>query len=197
MKSFVAVLCLTVCIILAGGPAQAVPITFDFSANPVADGLYSEIDLQNSGVKVHIFATDEDDKGQTVSKLGSGLGVFSGGTESKVLDGSGPDEWLHFNFDAPVKLLQVMFSLVQATDGFSLWVDGALVNSEAIPLTGLADFAVAGSRFDFGVMDNDDDYRIKKIVVDDFSVAPVPEPASWVLLSLGLAVLSTRVRRDR
>ena len=93
----------------------------------------------------------------------------------------------------------MLFSLVQAGDDYSLMVDGTLSQAGAIPLSGVENFAITGHQFDFGVMGRDDDYRLQQIVVDDLSdsSAPVPEPATWVLLLVGLVGLVGRYKLRR
>ena len=105
MKRFAVVLCLNVCSLFLSWPVLAVPINFDFSSSDIVDGLYPGLNLQVSGLQVQIQATDDDNLPQTISKLGTGLGVYSGGSDSKVIDGSSSYERLQLFFDYDVQLL--------------------------------------------------------------------------------------------
>jgi len=192
MKRFVAVLCLTCCSLFLSWPVLAVPITFDFSTNEITNGSHPALYIQTMGLNVQVSASE--DPHQTpllVHKYTGGLGVDSGSGDSKMVDNSGPDELLHFLFAKEVRLLQVIFSYVDSGDEYRLLVDGSLLLSEAIPSL-VVNYAANGSRFAFGATDSNDDYRIQQFTVDDLSAAPVPEPSTWILLLVGLAVLAGR-----
>ncbi|MBE9487449.1 MAG: PEP-CTERM sorting domain-containing protein [Desulfuromonadales bacterium] len=195
MKRFAVVLLGLICLFFHAGQVLAVPIVFDFSAG-IEDGLYSEVNVRESGLELCVFATDENDQSQMVSKLGTGLGVYSGNSDSKVLDGSGYDEWLHLFFSDEVRLLQVFFGTTEENDEFRLRVDGADALIKCSISAGDVELTLTGSQFDFGVTDANDDYRIKSITVD--TLVPVPEPATFLLLSCGIAgLVGFRQYRER
>lgn len=129
-----------------------------------------------------------------------GIGVNSGwGDDTWTLDGL-YDEWLTFTFDKAVKLISVTFSRIDPHDTWDIYVGKKLISDESnsnpyhfggkvsTSFTVLAD----GHRCNYYYCKSKDNFAIKS-----FSVAPVPLPASALLLIGGLAGLGFMRRRQK
>ena len=198
MKHSVFVLCLFVCVVFLASPVQAIPISFNFSSGENLE--LSSLALQTEGLQLAVAAADAAGAAAVITQTQEGLGVYRGGSDAKALDGYGVDDLLLFSFSSAVRLISVSFSLVEAGDSFTLLVDGNQYFKAPL-LTPYVDFVAGnfvGKLFVFSADEDRADYRIQQIIVDDLSAAPVPEPSSWMLLSLGVAGLAGfgRFRRN-
>jgi|GEM_PF-1487287 len=197
MKRFVVVLGLLVCSIFLAGPVLAVPVTFDFSSPESLD--HSALTLRVDDLQLDLLASDARGDEATITQNTDGLGVDRGGSDAAVLDGYGVDDLLIFSFRSSVSLISVDFSRIEEGDSFTLLVDDQRFYKSALE-TERFDFlseSLTGERFVFSADENKADYRIRQMVVDDLSAAPVPEPSSWIVLLIGLGCLVVGSRLGR
>jgi hypothetical protein len=180
-----------------GSPAQAAQITFSLvgSKAPATTFNYSD----PSGLTLSVTAL-----GQTINQNASGLGV-SGNNSSDV----DSNETIQFQFNQVVKLVNTVFSNIDADDQYTLWTGNTPASVVQQIIAG--SFAGVGERtttfpilvssnsrtaqvFQFSTFDSTDDYRLKSITVDDGKPTAVPTPAMLPgLVGLGLGVLRRRI----
>lgn len=152
-----------------------------------------------------------------VGRWGTGLGSqFSGDSDHKV-DGNGPDEIVLFDFGRKVTIERVWFSYFDHYDDFELGsYSGSTLNSYLSDLNISAawcsgscngysnDFGrstlnsaqkLMGSILGIGSDHESDQFKIKKIKVSYDDVAPVPLPASGLLLMGALGGIGLMRRR--
>lgn len=184
--------CVFFCLlVLFGTPTVfALPVTFDLTVSNTAF-TYSAIPTN-----LTVGASFEGGNSAEVTWTTSGLGVLASadGDTTKTLDGDALDA-LEFYFDRSVQLLMATFSWVNSQDHFSLLVDG-LEAFEKRPVLESFDFSqlgLFGDHFTFSAADGDDSFRISSITVN--APAPVPEPSTWLLLSVGIGGLAFGRRR--
>lgn len=121
----------------------------------------------------------------------SGIGVSNRRRDNPDIDGAIGDDWLTFSFNTAVQLISVAFGNVDSNDDWDVYVDGVRVANES----GSNPYffgGVVGSSFSVladGFFDN--------FTVSSFTVAPIPLPASSLLLIGGLAGFGVMRRRKR
>ncbi len=183
-KTLLALLVLSI----VAGAAQAAPVTVTINFTQAVNHT-DFFDFGGLTLSISAFSTSGP---RSIFFGGSGLGVFGGGADDPQLDGLGPDETLRFVFSSPILLERVRFTLVGSNDDFTLDVDGSQFASG--DLSNVIDFGANGSTFDFSVLENNDDYKIKKITFT-FDTESVPEPGTLFLLSTGLLGAGILTRR--
>ncbi len=134
-----------------------------------------------------------------ISQFRNGIGVRTSWDDTGTLDGLF-DEWLTFAFKKAVRLVSVTFSHVDTSDDWDIYVGHTKVANEstqnpfyfgnviASSFKVLAD----GHKCGWFYCKSDDNFVIKS-----FTVAPVPLPATGLLLIGGLAGLGFMRRRKQ
>lgn len=186
----VVVLCLLVCLVSVGS-VFAIPITFDFAGESIANRYYEELSFSQDGLSlaVRAYLVDEFfsvEGAEEIAQTSSGLGVYTSGTDSGQLDDSFyKKELLAFSFSETVSLCGLGFVYGDGDDQFSLLVNGELALTPSVEESWENRGILLGSIFALSIVDNSDDWRIKSMTVD---VAPVstPEPSTFLLLGSGL-----------
>ena len=155
-------------------------------------GSNSSYSFSQDGIQFTATAFDQNGNSQNVHQSSGGLGVFIGGSDSRTIDGNGPDETLKLTFNVPVELISILFGAVDSNDQYKLLVDGNIFVDDAPVVTSLVNFggstaARSGSMFEFTVVNSNDDYRLDWITVKPISGGTnVPEPSTVVLFGSGL-----------
>ncbi len=162
------------------------------------------------GVSGNVRARSTYDRGRSavITDSHSGIGVDNGRRgDSPDIDGANGSDWLSFRFDTAVRLVSVTFGhfLPYSLDfdwhqGFHLednddaWInvrgDNAGYSSTDRRTFFFGDIATNG--FSIRAFERNDDF-----VVASFTVAPIPLPASALLLIGGLAGFGVIRRRRR
>ena len=184
-------------------PAQAAPITFDFSTQTTSPGTQS-ISQTVSGLTVTVGALFNANAKITGQSSGNGLGVcvLCDNSENLV----DPGEALNFSFtpntvmmlssvvfesNSPSSPLGATLSLyVDSTSKLTTTVTGVSGVGGSLVTVNLGGANFIGSEFRF--QGEDGTFRVQKVTVE-----LVPEPASLTLLGLGLLGATTTVRRLR
>ena len=155
-------------------------------------GSSSFYNFSQDGVELTATAFDQNDNFQSVHQSNSGLGVYIGGSDSRTIDGSGPDETLKLTFNAPVELISILFGAVDSNDQYTLRIDGNIFVDDAPVVSSLVTYggsvsARTGTMFEFSVVNSNDNYRLGWITVQPTaSTTNVPEPSTVVLFGSGL-----------
>jgi hypothetical protein len=184
---------------LAGGSAQATPVTFNFAVtNPDSASLtFTDI----SGLSVKAFTPVGG--GATVNSASpsalpgrafntGGLGVKSFPGDGRFVDGVDFNDILNLKFSKKVKITAVLFSEIETGDDFGFSIDGGASSHLAVPLlTHVYTFAgQIGKTFGFRADDFNDDFRVKSI-----TVSAVPLPPAMLLFASGLFGIGLLGRR--
>lgn len=155
--------------------------------------IYSSSQITGSGLGVYVSNHDNLGVLSNLRRRGDGHDSHSldGGSGHRIND---PDEGLLFTFDQSVRLDYINFDSFSHRDDFNLTVDGTLMlvdfgshsySSNASRVHGQHDefnFSnIIGEEFLFWADGNSDRFRI-----DRMRVSSIPEPASLLLLSIGL-----------
>ncbi len=139
--------------------------------------------------------------GVTVGTSLFGVGVYSGGFDSPVIDGFGANDVAIFDFSKTVELVSATFGFIGSNDQFTLFVDD--FNDGSLEVKGF-DFDPTGSGYSFapgfisnlfgiGAVDNNDRFTVKSL-----TVSVVPLPPSLILFGgalLGLGWISRRKKQ--
>lgn len=156
------------------------------------------------GVKGHVTA-GSDRYASYISVDDDGIGVKTSRRDSPDLDGNG-DEWLTFTFEKAVRLIWVSFSHLDRNDDWDIYVDGQRVANEnrnnpywfnggaGIVAKSFKVLADGHRCFLFGC--STDNFVISKVKFEH-APAPVPLPATGLLLIGGLAGLGFMRRRKQ
>ncbi|WP_170336035.1 VPLPA-CTERM sorting domain-containing protein [Ruegeria arenilitoris] len=135
-----------------------------------------------------------------VAQTRDGIGVKAGRfDDTRALDGL-YDEWLKFTFDTAVRLVSVVMSRVDRNDDWDIFVGHRRVANESRANAFYFGDVIASS---FSV--RADDHRCHRFyckstdnfVIKNFTVAPVPLPATGLLLIGGLVGLGFVRRRKK
>lgn len=163
-----------------------------------------------AGVDLTVTPTNASASNDSVTQTGNGLGVsgtntacafwlcFEVGDGPEGLDSKWGYEALTFTFTEAVKLGSLGFSLFDASDDYTITVNGVSVQSDENPY----DFGwEVADTFNIGVIFGDDTTIFPKIY-DDFrvsslTVAAVPLPAAGWLMLAGLGGLAATRRRRK
>ncbi len=135
------------------------------------------------------FGIFDPGSSSVIRQRSNGIGVRNGVGDSSQVDGSGFSDWLTFSFDTAVRLVEVSFgSFFSCCDVASISIDGgSFFNVGATPYS-FGD--VVANSFTVRAFGRYDDF-----VVSSITVAPIPLPASALLLIGGLAGFGVMRRR--
>jgi hypothetical protein len=206
------------CFFATGAPAEAVPITFNFTGG--AGTQSSTVVYSQGGLSVTIKSNVVNDVGTAVTSAGKvgqwsqGLGILDGDrTDEHFVDGKGKNDVLSFQFSQAVKLISIGFSYNDGNDDFAFLFDGdqngSLANniiwktkdipgsnfSGSFSFAALAGSNFIGQLFGIGAFGDNDEFKIASFVVDVVQPSAVPLPPAALLL--GSAVIGMALRRRR
>ena len=114
-----------------------------------------------------------------------GLGVYTGGFDSTQIDGWGRDEAIVFRFDSVVTLTDASFGSMRFFDDFNLAVYDKNGWTEVLEDKRSLTDDYSGSRFRFWADSILDDFYVGDLTFR----AEVPEPATLLLMGLGIAAV--------
>ena len=152
-------------------------------------------DFSSSGIGLTATASTG-----SVSRSWFGLGVKRNQADSSLVDGSGRNDRLNLTFDKEVSLERALFTFVDRSDDARVTVDGDRLFRgdlpQVIPFLSVVNFNDnKGLSFNFGVLDNNDDYRLAAVRVTHFADGTtIPEPFTIVgtLAAVGVGTLIKR-----
>jgi hypothetical protein len=209
---------------ITAGSARAVPVTFNFYGGNGQQS--SSFNFTKSGITLSVSSNKWDDSGVQVSSVGkvgrwsNGLGILSGASgDEHFIDGkkngSTANELMKFYFSKAVNIISITFSYNDSDDDFAFFFDknsngslaGDLVwKTRDIPgssFYGSYTFAALESRkyigqlFGIGAFENNDNFKIASITVNDRpSAVPLPGALPLLLSAFG-GVLWTGIRRKQ
>lgn len=120
----------------------------------------------------------------TIHQYSGGLGVISpncyscSGDTNHQVDGRWYGEAVRLTFSEQVYIERAMFTYVGSNDGFSVRADGGSWSSNIdIPNDNSYEFSLPGllgTVFDFGALQNNDDWKFKGIEFSRVSTVPLP-----------------------
>ncbi len=180
---------------LAGGPSEGSSLT-------LATGL--------AGINVTVTPTNSNVANDTVTRDGNGLGVAGSSTLGPCpfcITLTDPDtgldtltgyEALTFTFSEAVKLGSLGFSLFDASDDYTITVNGVSTASDENPFSFGWEEATS---FKVGVIFGDDKTVFPSVIdsfrVSELTIAAVPLPAAGWLMLAGLGGLAATRRRRK
>ncbi len=183
------------------GVANATLINFDFTGGDNTWNTDSAIFTGDDG-STRTRATAIPSSSRNLYLGQDGLGVYgfrdSAEYDDAQVDGYQINEWINFDFRSPVRLVSASFSHVGSNDDFAFYANGRYFQSTDIPNSHTYTFQQTwiSSRFWIGAVADNDDFFISGIQIDDGAHgAPVPEPATMMLMGTGLAGLAFSRRK--
>ena len=177
------------CSLVSAASVEAVPLVFDLSV--VSENFVYKAD----GLTLTVSSRWGVDGMAAITHTSSGLGVMALSDDGTVIDdkatfdGSEALDTLIFSFDRTVTLRGIDFRYAGGSDNFSLQA------GSDVPLFGVAASSVtllpndlSGRLFSLSAVDENDSFRVKSLCVDIESLhpTPTPEPATWLLLMIGV-----------
>jgi hypothetical protein len=191
---------------MAALSANAYALTFDFAGTTSSQAVSMDFDSTPvSGITVTATGYYDGTLGEfdtaayAVTRTTSGLGVLSVSQDnSGEIDGSTYYDSLVLRFSQSMTLNSAIFGDAQSNDQFRLYVDGIQWggNLDISDLNSYNFGSVTGQVFRFTVSETNDDYRVASMTFADLSPV-VPEPASMILMGLGLVGAAMRKRAKR
>ncbi|MBO9436749.1 VPLPA-CTERM sorting domain-containing protein [Ruegeria sp. R13_0] len=180
--------------------ANAAPVTVDLTrgGDLSVSGGVGTFDVD--GISGRVTAHNSWWTHASVAQRTDGIGVRSGRWDDTAqLDGL-VNEWLSVAFDSAVRLMSVTFSHVDGNDDWDIYVDYTRIADESNANPFRFGDRIAHS---FSVLADGHScygwhcYSTDNFLISSFTVAPVPLPASALLLIGGLAGFGVMRRRKQ
>lgn len=202
MRKFLAVLSVAV-VAATGAQAVTVNLTGEFGGDATVSGKTATFNKGGISGSIEAFSTNPESDGYpAITTSSSGLGVVNGPRDvayfpgsstspegdylslGTQIDGRNQDDWLVFSFNTAVRLISVTLGSFNPNDPYG---DNAFISVDGGPVerisTKVYEFGdVIAQSFRVEAREKDDEFVVKK-----FTVAPIPLPASALLLLGGLA----------
>lgn len=211
MKKLLAVLSVAV---TAATGAQAVTINLygESGGDATVTGGTATFNKEGVSGTITAYSTYETSGYPLITTNTYGLGVRNGPRDVAYVPGSGNDparggeidgayfsDWLTFTFTSAVKLISVGLANFNAGSDSSAWNDHAYIEVDGNPVeesySGSWEYffgGVSARSFSIRARESDDEF-----LAYNFTVAPIPLPASSLLLLGGLAGFGLMRRRKR
>ncbi|UTW56692.1 PEPxxWA-CTERM sorting domain-containing protein [Kordiimonas sp. SCSIO 12610] len=201
-------------ILLAASPASLqASITFDFTSSGTRNDDQSLTYFANAlSVNVTGFYTSDDiapftgfiNDNASLEDTSRGIRFNRNGNDFAGIDGRDQNELARFEFNIPVRIERIGFTFVERNDQFDFFAD---TNGNGIVYDNfIGHFDPSGSPSSFtfasgsplasvfgigaGFTENNDDFSISSI-----TVTAIPEPATWLMIIFGFAVIGLQLRR--
>ncbi len=187
----------------AGMATGAQAVTVDFAGGSGGDAVISgktaEFNVGGVSGDIEAFSTYNDSNTSVISTYwDAGLGVRNGPNDvasgslihGEQLDGTNFSDWLTFTFDTAVELVSVTLSYLSTNDSAHIRLNGGAWVETTSAFNAFGNVLV--NSFSVRAFGEDDEF-----VVSGFTVAPVPLPASSLLLLGGLAGFGLMRRRKK